>query len=182
MKEYLVIPEGLSEDEDGRHYPSDFYIAALDEVSRRAENNDRIYLAPANYFSGDSPEDYHGMAYLKSIDCKGEIIVIGHRADPEKYLDTLDNAQYLERFLKERNQWPIGPVIMICNRPHKLRSLVVFKLCGYSIKEAIGTRPRKRSGSKMVRRLWFYDNLAVQYIYEAIAIVYDSFRFLVKPK
>jgi hypothetical protein len=179
---YVVIPEGLSTDGEGKFHVSDYYMAALDIVDGMSRDQDRIWLAPANDFGADSTEDHFGVAYLREKGCRGIIGVIDDGILRRGYLDTLDNATYLRKHLRLSGNWPLGMIILVCNRPHVWRGWLMFRLCGYRIGKVIGSRPALRTGRKMVKRLWFYDVPGVQYIYETIAIVYDSFRFLLFSK
>jgi hypothetical protein len=179
---YVVIPEGLSVDKEGKFYVSDHYMAALDLVAAASGDEDRIWLAPANDFGAGKPEDHFGLAYLREKGCRAVIGVIDDGIGRRGYLDTLDNASYLRKHLRLTGNWPLGGIILVCNRPHVWRGWLMFRLCGYRIEKVKGSRPAARTGRKMVKRLWFYDVPAAQYIYEAIAIVYDSFRFLLFSK
>jgi hypothetical protein len=180
VETYIVIPEGLSIDKEGRFYASDYYMATLDLVCRLCKEEDRVYLAPANTFGAHQPEDHFGSYYLRQHGCRADIGMIGDDIQRKGYLDTLDNAVYLKGYLQRIHQWPPGEVILVCNRPHAWRGYLVFRFCGYKIKKVAGSRPSVRSGRKMVRRLWFYDVPVIQYFYEIFAIVYNSMRFLIK--
>ena len=178
MKTFIVVPEGLAQDNEGRYFVSDHYAAALDLVLSIAELKDRIFLAPANSFGAHQEEDYFGRDYLLSKQCTSQMELIHRDIHRPKYLDTLDNASFLRRDLRQRGLWPVGPVILVCNRPHKLRSWLMFRICGYSIISVITSKATHRTGRKMVKRLWFYDLPYVQYFYEAAAIIYDCCRFI----
>ncbi|HWK04070.1 MAG TPA: hypothetical protein VNS58_10595 [Puia sp.] len=182
VKTYIVIPEGLSMDEAGRFYPSDYYIAALDKVRSMARDGDRIYLAPANTFGAHQAEDFFGRDYLKENHCPAGIGVIDETIPRTGYLDTLDNAVYLKKHLVNTGRWPLEEVILVCNRPHRWRGWCMFFLCGYRIERVLGSRPSGRTGRKMVERLWFYDFPAVQFVYELAAIAYDTIRWLIQKK
>jgi hypothetical protein len=175
---YVVIPEGLAVDGEGRYFASDYYMAALDIVIACCKPGDRVYLAPANNFGADQPEDYFGRHYLRERGCAGELVVIDGQIERRGYLDTLDNAVVLRRHLRQRGEWPLGEIILVCNRPHVARGWLMFRLCGYRIGEMKGSWPSVRTGRKMVKRLWFYDRPWVQPFYELLAIGYDCFRFL----
>jgi hypothetical protein len=178
MRLFIVVPEGLALDEQGNYYPSDHYMAALDLVMSLAKTEDRIYLAPANSFGAHQEEDHFGYDYLRERYCRSDIRLIDHDIERERYLDTLDNAVYLRKDLKRRGEWPLGPVTLVCNGPHKMRSSLMFRLCGFEVMETVTSKAVKRTGRKMVERLWFYDVPLVQYIYELAATVYNSCRYI----
>jgi hypothetical protein len=178
LRTFIVIPEGLSVDETGKFYPSDYYMAALDMAMSLSTEEDLIYLAPANTFGARQPEDLFGKDYLKANHCPGTICVIEETTSRTGYLDTLDNANYLKKWLAAAGRWPIGKVILICNRPHRWRSYLMFFFCGYRIERVLGSRPSSRTGRKMVGRLWFYDVPVIQWAYEMAAIAYDSIKWL----
>jgi uncharacterized SAM-binding protein YcdF (DUF218 family) len=178
MKQFIVVPEGLAVDAEGNFHPSDHYMAALELAMALAEPGDRIYLAPANSFGAHQEEDHFAQDYLKGRNCKAEIRLISDDIRRDQYLDTLDNAVYLRRDLKQKGEWPMLPVTLICNRPHKLRSSLMFRLCGYNVVETVTSTATQRTGRKMVERLWFYDVPVVQYFYELAATVYNGCRFI----
>jgi uncharacterized SAM-binding protein YcdF (DUF218 family) len=178
MKTFIVVPEGLAQDNEGRYFVSDHYAAALDLVLSIAELKDRIFLAPANSFGAHQEEDYFGRDYLVSKQCPAEIVLIERGIQRKVYLDTLDNASYLKKHLKLQGNWPLEPVTLICNKPHRLRSWLMFRLCGFSIASILTSVAVTRTGRTMVKRLWFYDLPYVQYFYEVAAIIYDCCRFI----
>jgi uncharacterized SAM-binding protein YcdF (DUF218 family) len=180
VKIYIVVPEGLSIDEKGNYYASDYYMAALDKVRELGRQEDHIYLAPANTFGSHQPEDHFGKEYLQQQGVRVELIA--DDIPRTGYLDTLDNAVYLRRYLQGRGCWPLGEVVLVCNKPHKWRSYLLFSLCGYRVRKVIVSRPVRRTGRKMVSRLWFYDVPFVQYIYEAVAIGYNTMKWLIQKK
>lgn len=177
MRTFIVIPEGLATDSGGRFFVSDYYAAALDKVVLASNTNDQIFLAPANTFGAMYEEEYFGRDYLLEKQSKAEIELIDRDFQRGSYLDTLDNALYLRTHLIRKSKWPLEPVIIVCNKPHKLRVWIIFRLCGYKINKMIVSRPVSRSGRKMVKRLWFYDFIFVQYIYEVAAIFHNIFKF-----
>jgi len=180
MKTFIVIPEGLATDTEGYFFVSDYYAAALDLVNLECNEEDHIFLAPANSFGAKQEEEYFGRDYLIARKCNAEIELIDRDFQRDAYLDTLDNAMYLKAHLKKHGKWPLDPVILICNKPHKFRGWIMFKLCGYSINKVLVSRPVNRTGRLMVKRLWFYDVGFVQYFYETAAIVHNIIKFVYK--
>ena len=178
MRTFVVVPEGLALDDQGNYHVSDHYAAALDLVSAKAKAEDKIFLAPANSFGAHQEEDYFGRDYLLNSQCLAKLELINRDIQRKEYLDTLDNALYLRKYLQQQGNWPYGSMILVCNKPHKLRSWLMFSFCGYRIEKVWVSKAAHRTGRKMVKRLWFYDLPYVQYFYEAGAIVYDCFRLI----
>ena len=110
MKTFVVVPEGLAQDDEGRYYVSDHYAAVLDLVLNTAVREDRILLAPANSFGAHQEEDYFGRDYLLSKQCKSQVELIDRDIHRPTYLDTLDNASFLRRDLKQRVSGPSDPL------------------------------------------------------------------------
>lgn len=173
----VVVPEGLARDKEGRYYPSDYYMAALDLAMDCAGAEGEIYLAPANSFGAHQTEEYFGYDYLMSKGCRCRVWGLGSGVQGEGYLDTLDNAKYLKKYLQEKGWWPMGNITLVCNRPHRLRSVLMFRMFGFCIAEVHTSRPLQKTGHRMVKRLWFYDLPILQYFYELTATVYNVGRF-----
>ena len=177
MGTFIVVPEGLAVDNHGAYHASDHYLAALDLVREISGPLDTIYLAPANSFGAHQEEDLFARDYLRSRDCAAEVEVISHEIQRRGYLDTLDNADLLKQDLLRKGRWPLGPVTLVCNGPHRLRSSLMFRLCGYHVEVVRTSRAGQRSGNRMVGRLWFYEVPAVHYFYELFATAYGCLRF-----
>lgn len=77
VRKIVVVPEGLSTDQDGRYYASDYYMAALDLAKELAGDDGEIYLAPANTFGAHQPEDYFGRDYLLETGCSCRVECVG---------------------------------------------------------------------------------------------------------
>jgi hypothetical protein len=176
MRTFIVVPEGLAVDSQGVYHASDHYKAALDLVMELSGPPDTIYLAPANSFGAHQEEDLFARDYLRSGGCVAEVQVISHDIPRQGYLDTLDNARLLKKDLICKGRWPLGEVILICNRPHSVRSRIMFRHFGYNIKEVKTSRAVERSDNRMVSRLWFYEVPPVHYFYELFAITYGCIR------
>jgi hypothetical protein len=177
MRTFIVVPEGLALDSRGAYHASDHYLAALDLVMEFSSPSDTIYLAPANRFGAHQAEDLFARDYLLSRHCPAQVEVISPEIPRRGYLDTLDNAHVLKMDLMRKGRWPLGSVTLVCNRPHRLRSRLMFRLCGYEVSEVRTSRAGERSGTRMVGRLWFYDIPVLQYFYELLATAYGCFRF-----
>lgn len=180
VKRVVVVPEGLSVDQKGRYFASDYYVAALDLAQELAGDSGEIYLAPANNFGAHQPEDYFGRDYLLERGCRCKVECIDNGIQRVGYLDTLDNAKYLKRHLQDTNQWPLGKITLVCNRPHRFRSELMFRKFGFDVAETRVSSVTKHSGRRMVRRLWFYDLPIVQYFYEIAATVFNLGRFYIE--
>lgn len=176
MRTFIVVPEGLAVDRRGAYHASDHYQAALDLAMELSSSSDTIYLAPANRFGAHQEEDLFGRDYLQSMNCAAQVELVSPEIPRRGYLDTLDNAHVLKMDLMQKGRWPLGGVTLVCNRPHALRSLLMFRLCGYQVRELRTSRAGQRSGTRMVSRLWFYDVPTVQYFYEIFATVYGCCR------
>lgn len=180
VKKVVVVPEGLSVDQQGRYFASDYYIAALDLAKELAGDEGEIYLAPANNFGAHQPEDYFGRDYLLERGCRCRVECIDSGIQRDGYLDTLDNAKYLKRHLQEKHQWPLGKITLVCNRPHRFRSALMFRKFGFDVAEIRVSAVTQHSGRRMVRRLWFYDLPIVQYFYEIAATMFNLGRFYIE--
>jgi len=180
VRKIVVVPEGLSTDQDGRYYASDYYMAALDLAKELAGDDGEIYLAPANTFGAHQPEDNFGRDYLLETGCSCRVECVGSSMKRVGYLDTLDNAKYLKHHLQETGQWPLGDISLVCNRPHLSRSALMFRKFGFSIAEVRVSTVMQHSGRRMVRRLWFYDLPMVQYFYEIAATMFNLGRFYIE--
>jgi len=178
-KTFVVVPEGLAKNlEDNKFFISDFYKAALDYVLNNSTAIDHVYLAPANSFGAHQEEDYFGCDYLKENGCLATVILIDSNINRNGYLDTLDNAKFLKKHLLAQRLWPLPPIVLVCNKPHKWRSKLMFSWFGFQVEQIITTRPLKRTKLKMVKRLWFYDYWWAQYPYELAALVFNSIRYI----
>lgn len=181
-KRVIVVPEGLAVDAGGVFHPSDHYMAALDLAMEIAGREGEIFLAPANDFGAHQPEDHFGADYLLEKGCLCRVECIGSSMQRAGYLDTLDNAKYLKRHLRETGRWPLGEVTLVCNRPHRLRSALMFGKFGFEVTETRVSKALQRTGHRMVKRLWFYDVPVVQYFYEMAATVYNVARFYIEKE
>lgn len=180
VRRVVVVPEGLSTDQDGRFYASDYYTAALDLAKEIAGDDGEIFLAPANKFGAHQPEDYFGRDYLLEIGCRCKVECISSSIQRHGYLDTLDNAKYLKRHLQDLHRWPLGRITLVCNQPHRFRSVLMFRKFGFDVAETRVSKVTQHSGRRMVRRLWFYDLPIVQYFYEIAATMFNLGRYYIE--
>jgi hypothetical protein len=176
MRTFIVVPEGLAIDRRGAYHASDHYLAALDLVMEFSSPSDTIYLAPANRFGAHQAEELFARDYLHKRHCPAQVEVLSPEIPRQGYLDTLDNAHVLKMDLIRKGRWPLGRVTLVCNRPHRLRSRLMFRFCGYEVSEVRTSRAGERSGTRMVGRLWFYDIPVLQYFYERFAMAYECCR------
>jgi len=185
---HVVVSEGLAFELVQGHQQwglSDYFEAVLSQVVQRVPDGQAVYLTPANAFGCAFTEEEYAAQYLtqKRPDLKVYLPVgvsdssrVVQSENPP-YLDTFDNARLLRRWLQRQGQWPLGSVILYCNWPHALRSWLLFSLCGYTLKQVVGTRPTKVSRT-MTPRLWFYDYPLVQWGYEVMGMIYGLTRWV----
>ena len=64
---YVIVPEGLSLDNNNIVIPSFVYRAVLNYVSNVINNDDEVYFAPANDFGYGVSEQIVGAKYYKEI-------------------------------------------------------------------------------------------------------------------
>jgi hypothetical protein len=176
---HVVVPEGLAciEINGIKQWGlSDYFEAVLDQVIRRVPVNEPVFLAPANTFGCESTEEEYAAQYLASKRPELKLFVPLKMGD-RSYLDTFDNARLLRSWLQRQKLWSLGKVILYCNRPHAFRCYLLFRLCGFKVTQVVATRPVKIS-RLMVRRLWFYDYLPIQLIYETVGVFYGLIRWV----
>jgi len=178
MTAHIIVPEGLAfveEQGNKRCGLSDYFEAVLNRIVETVPSNELIFISPGNYFGCEFSEEDHAARYLLSQRSDLNVGIPSNVRD-RNYLDTFDNARLLRAWLQKQGLWPLGEVILYCNAPHSLRSWLMFRLCGFNINQVTTCRPKKIS-RKIVSRLWFYDYLIVQLIYELLGTFYDSVRW-----
>jgi hypothetical protein len=178
MITHIIVTEGLSRKEDGSKNScclSDYFQAVLDRVLEVAPIDENIFLSPGNSFGFDHPEEEYALQYLLSIQPNRKVFMPSGIRD-RKYLDTFDNARLLRLWMQKQGLWPVGNSIIYCNGPHSFRSGLIFRLCGFKVRQVIGCGPLQKK-HKMVPRLWFYDNLIFHVIYEILSTVYIFIRW-----
>ena len=178
MKTHIIVPEGLAATDfypEETFYLSDYFEAVLQQVLKAATSDDTIIITPGNAFGYPNSEEEYATQYLQKNQPKLTIKIISNLKD-RPYLDTFDNARLLRKYLQQQ-QLIINPMILYCNAPHCFRSWAMFRLCGFKIQQVIKCRPQQIQ-RPMVKRLWFYDYLLIQLLYECAAFVYDLCRWM----
>ncbi len=176
---HVVVSEGLAFEWVNGHQQwglSDYFEAVLNQVVQQVPDGQAVYLTPANAFGCAFTEEEYASQYLmqKRPDLK---VYLPVGVSDRLYLDTFDNARLLGQWLQQQGLWPLGSVMLYCNRPHGLRSWLLFSLCGYTVEQVVGTRPTQVSRT-MTPRLWFYDYPLVQWGYEVMGIIYGLTRWV----
>ena len=175
----VVVPEGLAHKRDGKMQEcllSDHYEAVLERVIRDVPPNGEVFLAPGNPFGCEVSEEVFAADYLKNKrpDLKA---IVPSDVSHDKYLDTFDNAKILRSWLQNQGRWPFEEVVLYCNAPHRLRSAVLFRLCGFNVQLVIGCCP-ETVHRKMAPRLWYYNYLPIHFLYEGMALVHNFGRWV----
>jgi hypothetical protein len=172
---HVVVPEGLANSTDGAALSAPFQaVVAL--VARIAADGDTVYMSPGNRFGGPVPEEVLAADILRDMR-PGLWVVTPTPAPGTRYLDTLDNARELRRWLEAKGRWPLPPVRLYCNAPHALRSGLMFRLEGYTV-ESVETVRRVSASPRPVGRLWYMGVPLVHQAYEACATLYDTWRWI----
>lgn len=172
----VIVPEGLRQN---REEVSSHYRANLEYALRIADETTTLFLAPGNTFSQSKREDLIAADFL---DCRadGKVYTCTDlERNPDGYLDTLDNALLLKKNLQNEGSWPLGPITLVSNSMHQLRSWACFRLVGFSVQTVISsTEDFREEGTDIVSRLWYYDYPAIYFIYEGLALHYDILRYV----
>lgn len=176
MAVHVVVPEGLGYRPDGDGLvPSAYFQAVLESVAQVAKPGDRVYMSPGNPFGGAVSEELMAGDILR--DMRPDLhVVVPERRGHHRYLDTLDNARELKRWLRGRGEWPLPPIRLHSYAKHRHRSRLVFRLEGYVVEHAqpvwdvaLGPRP--------VGRLSYMGFPLLHELYEAVATLYDLARW-----
>jgi len=177
MVSHIVVTEGLVFREDlAQHYfLSNYFEAVLKQVLKQVSETEKVYISPGNCFDCPESEEDYAAKYL--INSRPELKVFVPKTIKDRpYLDTFDNARLLRKWLEQQEQWPLGEVILYCNKPHALRSQLMFKLCGYNVQQVMTSYP-ELANRTMPLRLVFYHYLPAHLLYELVALVYNVIRF-----
>ncbi|BBD56457.1 YdcF family protein [Planktothrix agardhii] len=177
MVSHIVVTEGLvfREDFAQNYFLSNYFEAVLKQVLKQVSENEKVYISPGNCFGCPESEEDYAAKYLLNHRPELQIFVPENVKD-RPYLDTFDNARLLRKWLEKQEQWPLEEVILYCNKPHALRSKLMFKLCGYKVQQVITSYP-ELANRTMPLRLVFYHYLPAHLLYEWGALVYDLIRF-----
>lgn len=179
MKTHIIVPEGLAATDyqpEKIFYLSDYFEAVLQQVLKTASSTDLVIITPGNSFGYPHSEEEYASLYLQQRNPELNVITIS-KPKNSPYLDTFDNARLLRQYLQQQKQIIIDPMILYCNSPHCFRSWMMFRLCGFQIQQVMGCRPQQIQ-RPIVKRLWFYDYLPIQLLYECTAFVYDLCRWI----
>jgi hypothetical protein len=177
MVSHIVVTEGLvfREDFAQNYFLSNYFEEVLKLVLKQVSETEKVYISPGNCFDCPESEEDYAAKYL--INHRPELRVFVPKIIKDRpYLDTFDNARLLRKWLETEGKWPLDDVILYCNKPHGFRSKLMFKLCGYKIQSVMTSVP-EISDRKMPPRLWFYDYLPANLLYEWGALVYNLIRF-----
>ncbi|MGB3536382.1 MAG: ElyC/SanA/YdcF family protein [Microcoleaceae cyanobacterium] len=183
MTTHIIVPEGLAATDshpEETFYLSDYFEAVLQQVLKATSPTDTIIITPGNAFEYPHSEEEYATFYLKQRQPELQVKTVSEIQDCP-YLDTFDNARLLRKYLQKQDIIVTHPIILYCNAPHCLRSWAMFRLCGFNIKQVIGCRPQQTQ-RPIVPRLWFYNYLPIQYLYECAAFVYDLCRWILWKK
>lgn len=180
MADYIVVTEGLIAPETATASSSnlsDYFEAVLRQVAMDSQKSDRIFISPGNSFNHPKYEEEYAAEFLQAIRPDLQVLVPKNVRDLP-YLDTFDNARLLQKWLKQRNYWPLKQVILYCNYPHSFRSWMMFICSGFSVKKVVGCRPQQVSRI-IAPRLWFYNYPPIQFVYELTSLVYNTSRLVI---
>ncbi|MGB3404416.1 MAG: ElyC/SanA/YdcF family protein [Microcoleaceae cyanobacterium] len=180
MTTHIIVPEGLAATDkspEETFYLSDYFEAVLQAVLKVASPTDLIIITSGNNFGYPHSEEEYASLYLQQRNPELNIIIVS-KAKDSSYLDTFDNARLLRSYLQQQDIIITDTIILYCNAPHFFRSWAMFRLCGFNIQQLVGCRPQQIQ-RPIVPRLWFYDYLPIQYLYECAAFVYDLCRWMI---
>ena len=175
----IVIPEGLSKNTDsgsGSNILSSYYAEVIEKIAREARKERRVFFAPGNAFGKTLREHEYAVTYLSKL--RPDLKIISEKIPKgRRYFDTLDNAIHLRKKLIREKIWPLAECSLFCTTPHKFRSWLLFKICGYPVTKVYTARP-KLIRNKIVPRLWYYDYAIIHFGYEILAIFYCLLKYL----
>jgi hypothetical protein len=176
MAVHVVVPEGLGYRPAGDDLVlSAYFQAVLESVARVAKPGDRVYMSPGNPFGGAVSEEVMAADILLGMRPDLDVVV-PERRGYHRYLDTLDNARELRRWLQGRGEWPLPPIRLHSYAQHRHRSRLVFRLEGYVVEHAEPVRD-VALGPRPVGRLWYMGFPLLHELYEGVATLYDLARW-----
>lgn len=170
----IVVPDGLAFDAAARRalaVPSFASEAVLEHVLK-CYGERPILIAPANSFGAASPEHEVMAAWLASRGCKA---VETPSITSSGYIDTWGNAVELRRWLHERGQWPMGPVVLVAAFRHAHRARLCFSRNMFTV-ASVDAVPYQVNGTPIVPRLFYYNWPYLHRAYETLALVRDRLR------
>jgi hypothetical protein len=170
----VVVPDGLAFDAvTGRALTTPSFVgeAVLQHVLNRYAAC-RILIAPANSFGAASPEHEVMAAWLAARGCTNvetpSVIAAG-------YIDTWGNAVELRRWLDERGQWPLGPIVLVAAFRHARRARLCFSRNRFAV-SSMDAVTYPVDGVPIVPRLFYYNWPRLHRAYETLALARDRFR------
>ncbi|MBU3563632.1 YdcF family protein [Polynucleobacter sp. Tro8-14-1] len=170
----IVVPDGLAYDLERRKAmpkPSFVFRAVLDEVVKNFRDQ-KIILAPANFFGGDVSEQEAACKYL----LKNQVESISFPTSVERYIDTRANAALLRIWLEENGMWPTPPAILVVATHHARRAVICFRKENFPIVSCCPVQYQIPKFEQIVPRLKYYRLRRLHIIYEFFATIYDFFR------
>ena len=175
---YIIVPDGLAASDSGQALtePSFAFRWVLDWVAENIQNEDVIYLAPANKFGGSISEQEAAKKYLNKMISN---TIVSFEPSGERYIDTRGNAVLLRDYLNDQNKWPINNATLVSYYLHLPRANLVFRQVGFNFK-SVGVRPNTFRPETIVARLWYYQYPYIHIIYETLAYCYFYITGLAK--
>ena len=170
----IVVPDGLCCDPATRKAiaaPSFVFAAVLAHTAARYRRH-RILVAPANRFGGPASEHEVACDWLRERGCPDVETVT---QTPEGYIDTWGNAALLRDWLVARQDWPLGPCLLVVAFRHARRAALCFRRNGYAL-AAVDRVPYAIDDTPIVPRLFYYRLPWLHRCYEAAALVRDRLR------
>lgn len=173
---WVIIPEGLAAKASRTlEQPSFVYEHVLNWILANAEQEDVVYLAPANHFGGALAEDEVAENFLRKA-CARFTVKTVKGIDRSQYIDTMGNAVILGKHFPELFSQKVS---LVCGRYHRLRSYLCFAAIGFKINKVIGVKYySKDATSQVVKRLFFYRYYPLHVCYEAMALLRDGLRII----
>lgn len=170
----IVVPDGLAYDAAARRaLPAPSFVgeAVLEHVLKCYAAR-RILIAPANSFGASSTEHEVMAAWLAERGCRTvETPLVGASG----YIDTWGNAVELRRWLDERGEWPLGPVVLVAAVRHARRARLCFSRNMFTV-ASMDAVPYQVEGAPIVPRLFYYNWPHLHRAYEALALARDWVR------
>src|SRR6266850_2279824 len=170
----VVVPEGLAFDAAAGRVaavPSFVGEAVLKHVLDRYAHR-RILIAPANSFGAPWSEHEVMAAWLVARTCaRAETPSVASVG----YIDTWGNAVELRRWLYQRGQWPLGPIVLVAAFRHARRARLCFTRNGFDV-ASMDTVSYLVEGAPIVPRLFYFNWPLLHQVYETLAWIRDRMR------
>lgn len=168
---YIVIPEGIAADKNGRPLPkpSFVYRQILDYTLHIVRDGDTIYLAPANSYGGKSEHEL-GYEYIRHAN-RREVMIYCPEVTYNHYIDTLGNALHLRKFLQKTGDERIT-FDLVCAYLHSYRASYCFRKQGFKIR-CVHRVFYHTENENIVSRWWYYKYKPLHILYETAAFLRD---------